>query len=335
MKTKLSRNRMLSILMAIMIALAFMPAAASHFGERAEAKSILMDSSITLDKEYVSEYYGEDYSIETASDNDAVKSAESEDTSIARVYKVRNYGESEYAYKVFPEKAGSTRIKVDTEKGKTGYLSVKIKSNYFSAKLGQCTRIITTQNPEYGMIEAGKIANDNCIVFYGEKTVKAFSCPGADVEFTFDGKTYRAGSKDIEEGAAFNETSYSSDSVKYVGDFKNLPKVKIGTKCSIKAAWKGLTVQYKSKVTSGTVIFAETLKNKASSIKLKGCRAHKGDKIQIRAGSKKYSKKIKKDALQPVYKIKLKKRLKKGQKVSIKVINEYGQTLCSASEKVR
>ena len=116
---------------------------------------------------------------------------------------------------------------------------------------------------------------------------------------------------------------------------KKLPVLKIGTKVYYSSSYRGGSAKVTKKIVKpGVGIKYSRIYRKTKKVKITLTNVHKGDKVQLKIGKKKYSKKIKKDAKTFKYTVKIKKKKKAGTKITITVKNKFKQTMKTQKGKV-
>ena len=153
---------------------------------------------------------------------------------------------------------------------------------------------------------------------YGTKKLKVEGPPGASYKIKIEKNTYTG---------TFAENGWATISLKKLYKYK--------TKITYSITSGGVTATFTEKIGNITdIAMFKALKGK-KKIKIRVENVHKGDVVAVKYAGKTYKKKIKKNyhGKSTNVTIKLKKKLKKGKKVTVIVNNKYKQKLAKVTRK--
>lgn len=206
------------------------------------------------------------------------------------------YDKENSVFEIVPAGVGKTVVSCTLTGGMVADVDVVVGKNYMNAFLKDCTY------HEW---------------VYGSRYVLVETRPYVNVTIKSGGKKYKK--KANKEGMA---------KIK-------VPIKKKGTQYTVETAINGGVGILKGKVYSDTWIKAfSTVYRGSKKVVVRVENAHKGDYIIVKIGKKTYKKKIKKDAKNKKYTIKIKKKKKAGSKYQVIVYNKFKQKLDQEKDKV-
>ena len=240
--------------------------------------------------------------------------------------KVLKVQQDDNYYVIYPVKNGSetlVAVNKDDPSDKWEY-DVTIDHGYFQSVLDNNTSMGIGRAAGFGDEDPYFTVSDK--IAYGSSGVLA-KYPftgGATVSFTVNGEK-----KDVEETSA----SFQDDvNVRY---FRCDFAVRLKTPVTMHVKWNGASKDYNAKVVNGSKIKTKKIKANSKSGKVVVVPVHKGDYLKIKVGKKLVKTvKFKKDEPSKTVKWSVKKKMKKGTKVTYTLYNKYKEKLTTASRKV-
>ena len=234
-------------------------------------------------------------------------------------YETTDIGE-DHRCLIWPMKPGEATITVTDTLGKTISQKIIISKSWFQSLMKQkntncfCTWETAHMDMDYMEIRTSKNLR------YGTTTVLVKARYGTKITLKVGKKKYKTVTAD-----------------QY--DLARIPKVslaKLKTKVTLTSKLGGVTEVRKGKIVSGVKVDTDYFNPKSKSNEVWFYNVSKGDVLKVILGKKTVKKKkITKAKHYYELKFKLKKKLKKNQKIRFVAYNKYGQKLVSVTEKVR
>ncbi len=223
-----------------------------------------------------------------------IKSAVSKNTSVVKL-RADEYGGG--MWDIIPVSVGTATIECTDSFGQKTNLKVTVSKNFVNSYIKAKTSIGTVK--------------------YGSSYATGYTIKGASVTAVVAGKKY---------------TAKANSSGKYS---IKIPIKKIGTEIKYTFSYGGGQYTISKKVVKpGTTVAVPKVYRSTKKATITVKNVHKGDKVTIKVGKNTLNKTVKKDAKKVKYTIKLKKKCKEGNKISIAVKNKFKQSVASKSSKV-
>ena len=264
--------------------------------------------------------------------NHPVASVTSSDSAVCKVGTTENdlqEDSGEYIYEdvgednkclVWPMKPGEATVTVTDTLGKTFSQKVVVEKSWFQSYMkGKATNCFFYWESPHMDIDQLVISRSKNLR-YGMTTVLVTARYGTKVTLKVGKKTYKTVTADEYNLARIPKVSLA----------------KLKTKVTLTCKLGGVTEVRKGKIVSGVSIDTEEFNPKAKSNAVWFSHVSKGDVLKVIANKKTVKKqKIKKAKHYYRLKFKLKKKLKKNQKIQFVAYNKFGQKLASTTMKVR
>lgn len=200
------------------------------------------------------------------------------------------YKKGEKCWYIDPENVGTATIYARDCFGGVAEMSVTVSVSYMNAVIR----------------DSANTKVDYCL--YGKGRITGRTLPGAVVSTKISGKTYKA----VVGGSGYF-------SIK-------IPVAKIGTVYRLTFSYRKGSYSRNLKVLPCGSFKWPYIYSSKTSVKVTAYNVHAGDKLVLKIGKKKYTKKIKKNASKKTIKFKIKKT-SPGKTVTLKLYNKYGQLL--------
>ena len=200
------------------------------------------------------------------------------------------YEKGEKHWYIDPKNVGTATIYAYDCFGSVAEMSVTVTVSYMNAVIR----------------DSANTKVDYCL--YGKGRITGRTLPGAVVSTKISGKTYKA----VVGGSGYF-------SIK-------IPVAKVGTVYRLTFSYRKGSYSRNLKVLPYGSFKWPYIYSSKTSVKVTAYNVHAGDKLVLKIGKKKYTKKIKKNASRKTIKFKIKKS-SPGKTVTLKLYNKYGQLL--------